>query len=163
MSPQLAAFIRRAAAELPPPPDEDPVGVFRETASLGALPLLDLWGARFAIDPFGVIWRIEWSDDPANEPGVVRPESDQTLLNMALFQGSRRYPELRPLVPGRPADARDCPGCRGSGVPRWWHEGTQRASTEDMSGWLRGREPPLCLCGGLGWLPRGTQTPGIPG
>ena len=46
------------------------------------------------------------------------------------------FPELAPLVPLRPADAIDCPACKGSGV--FPHS----ARPSSFS----------CFCGGVGWL-----------
>jgi hypothetical protein len=47
-----------------------------------------------------------------------------------------KFPELVALVPTRPADAMDCPACRGSGSMR------EKELPSGLS----------CYCGGLGWL-----------
>jgi hypothetical protein len=112
--------------------------------------LLDTWGASWGLDAAGQVWCIEWGHD-IGEPCSVSLESDLRYRAGALHQGSLLYPELGPLVPARPADACDCPGCDGRGVSP---EGVEYQR-------LTGRDPPLCYCFGLGWLPRGTRIPGI--
>ena len=62
------------------------------------------------------------------------PNAELALLAQAWI----RFPELAPLVPVRPADAIDCPVCKGSGVCP------------------RNEQPPgfSCYCGGIGWAYR---------
>src|SRR5690606_18609681 len=67
---------------------------------------------------------------------VVTVETDERTINSALFQASKRYKELVPLIPPRPFDAIDCSLCDGTGIPR------------DLPDNLRGRI--VCYCGGLG-------------
>jgi hypothetical protein len=61
---------------------------------------------------------------------------------LVLFQGTRKYPELKELAPARPFDAEDYWHCGGTGV-------------EPMSEKLGlDEERTVCYCGGLGWLPK---------
>jgi hypothetical protein len=54
------------------------------------------------------------------------------LINLALYQGARRYLWLLAVVPQRPADAQVCSSCDGTGqLP------------VDV----------ICYCGGAGWVP----------
>ena len=75
-------------------------------------------------------------DDPATP---VHIETDPLQRNLALVQASRRYPELQGLYPKRPADARSCLECGGTGR----HPITAHAGFEAI----------ICKCGGTGWLP----------
>ena len=70
------------------------------------------------------------------EPGE-QAESDERMRNVALYQGSLTYPELKSLIPARPADAKDCPYCAAKGF--------------DPSS--LGKQNIVCYCGGLGWVP----------
>ena len=108
--------------------------------SAQALPLSLDWSACLAIRPDGeVIW-IDY-----DEPHQVRAVEDERERNIGLFQGSRRYPELRFLVPLRPPDATDCPSCRGTGKLTF------------PAGYEHFDETIVCYCGGSGWLPAGTD------
>ena len=62
------------------------------------------------------------------------PNAELALLAHAWI----RFPELAPLVPLRPADAIDCPACKGSGVC---------PHNEQLLG-------VSCYCGGVGWTYR---------
>lgn len=69
-----------------------------------------------------------------DEADIKRVESDPRQRYVALFQGAKKYPELRLLIPPRPTAAQTCSHCKGAGtIP----------------------EMPtlICYCGGLGWVP----------
>lgn len=107
----------------------DPLGL-REIVSLSnALPLyLDIGGC-YSVRPSGEIISFEW--DTEDE---VQVETRPLIRNLALCQGSKKYPELREFIPSKPVDAVECPQCRGKGeLP---------APLNRV----------ICSCGGVGWL-----------
>ncbi|HEY0730448.1 MAG TPA: hypothetical protein VGD38_20355 [Pyrinomonadaceae bacterium] len=65
-------------------------------------------------------------------------EHDPRIRNVALFQGSKKYPELELLIE-KPNDARVCEYCEGTGVDPY----AKKLETDAI----------VCYCGGLGWLP----------
>jgi len=87
----------------------------------------DIGGAAF-IRPDGSLVFEAWDTGPYQEqnPG---------FHTLALVVGCREHPELRELLPTRPADAPDCHACGGAGA-------------------LAGFESLACgSCHGLGWKP----------
>ena len=107
----------------------------RACAEAHALPLYLDWTGCLAIRPDG---EVIWIEDESYE---VREVEDERERNLALFQGSRRDPDLRCLVPPRPPDAFDCPDCHGTGKLPF--RGDQAHLAEVV----------VCSCGGLGWVP----------
>jgi hypothetical protein len=93
-----------------------------------ALPLYRGWTSMILIDADGQLIRYDHDDRDA----VIDEPIDHTGMMTALVSGSRRYLALAPLIPPRPADARDCDQCGGTGELPF--EAT-------------------CKCGGCGWLP----------
>jgi phytoene dehydrogenase-like protein len=85
----------------------------------------------YLAQPDGRIIFAEW--EVSTTPEV---ETDERLQNMALAEGSRRYPELAALVPQRPRTAVTCSYCGGTGA-------LPGAPVDGV----------LCYCGGLGWVP----------
>lgn len=67
----------------------------------------------WAIRPDGVVIWI----DHESFAHTTEPETDLSALYAALVQGARDHPELRELIPPRPADARTCDVCGGTGGP----------------------------------------------
>jgi acyl carrier protein len=107
-----------------------------------ALPLLFDFTAVMAIRPDG---ELVWIDEDLSRVRLVEDERERTI---GLFQGSLRDPDLGFLVPPRPADAVDCPDCRGTGrIP--FPEGSEHLA--DLV---------ICYCGGIGWLPASSGTSG---
>jgi hypothetical protein len=99
------------------------------------LPLYRGWMATLGIRPDLelVIW---YSDE---EPQRCERLEHPKLRRLAIAQGIKRYPELRPLRPARPDHATTCTVCNGTG-------------TLVM--------PTLvCVCGGIGWLIPGEPPP----
>jgi hypothetical protein len=95
--------------------------------------LLDLSGG-YAIRPDGEV--IKFFADGSIKWSI---ESDQRVRNIALFQGSKLFPEIRELLPSRSANSETCPQCKGTGrVP-----GLKEAEEVNI----------ICYCGGLGWIP----------
>jgi hypothetical protein len=107
----------------------------RACAEAHALPLYLDWTRCLAIRPDGEVIYI---DDESYE---VRDVEDERVRNLAVFQGSRRDPDLRCLVPSRPPDGTDCPDCRGTGKLPFRGDRAHLA------------EVVICSCGGLGWVP----------
>ena len=104
------------------------------------LPLMHGWTASFGLRADGKVLFYTTDD----EEQTIREEADERLRNMAMYRGSLKYPELSVLVPNRPANAMICSFCEGRGRIE-----------------LEGIDPNVivCYCGGLGWLPHGTQIP----
>lgn len=90
-------------------------------------------GGVFTVDVNGEIRSFLWDD---TLHGQV--EFDPRIRNLALFQGSRIYPELGALIE-KPEDARVCPHCEGTGMDSY----AERLNTDAI----------VCYCGGLGWIP----------
>lgn len=98
------------------------------------LPLMWDWTAVFALEPSGQVVTIDYEAESQHEP-----VADERLRNMALKQGSRKFAALEQLLPMRPADAKTCPMCNGTG------------SCDELPEQLRDRI--VCWCGGMGWIP----------
>jgi len=97
------------------------------------LPLFCDMGGVLTIDVDGEIRSFLWDD---TLHGQV--EYDPRIRNLALFQGSKKYPELEVLIE-KPDDARVCPHCRGTGTDPY----AEKLNTDAI----------VCYCGGLGWVP----------
>jgi hypothetical protein len=101
----------------------------------GALPVIWDIGGVVLLTPDAKVLDVGWDDRAPTE------NADPLARNRALFQGARRFPPLASFVPPRPADARTCPHCNGTGTPI------------DIPAATRGNL--ICFCGGAGWLPTG--------
>lgn len=108
----------------------------RETAArLEVLPLMLDAGGCFALRSNGQVISFLWDDAT-----VVRVENDMRIRNVALFQGSKKYPELVTLIPPKPTNAIECIGCDGTGI--------------EKTAAKLGLDNIVCYCGGLGWIPQ---------
>jgi hypothetical protein len=99
--------------------------------SIDALYLYGTIGSEAALLRDGTV-RV-WSADrwPNSEEYTERNASSSERVS-ALVLGAKKWPELRELLPSRPAKANDCTTCAGSG---------------EISG-------VICpTCDGLGWIP----------
>jgi hypothetical protein len=112
----------------------DPTNLRALVAEKQVLPLTLDFGGMCAINQSGEILSFLWDD--TDHPQV---ESDQRVRNVALFQGSKKYPALKDLVPKKPDDARVCWSCGGTGVDPF----AKQLNTDAI----------VCYCGGLGWVP----------
>ena len=101
------------------------------------LPLYLGWTGTLAIRATGEL--IDWSTED-EWPGA-REFDDATWVQLALVEGAKTYPQLSALIPEKPASARTCEHCEGTGRP------TGLPDT--------GFENVICRCAGLGWLPEG--------
>lgn len=99
---------------------------------LGVLLLFLDMGICFGINENGEI--LSFHFDGEFEPYI---EKDARNINIAIYQGSKLYPELKQLLENKPKDALECPYCNGTGLENEENEET----------------PIVCYCGGLGWLP----------
>lgn len=115
--------------------EPDELDLRRISDELNALPLLLDMGGCFAIRPDGEIISFGWDEEKKYEV-----EKDQRVRNIALFAGSKKYPELKELIPPRTQEDRDCPHCEGTGT---------LAINAEL-----GVENIICYCGGLGWIPK---------
>ena len=104
-----------------------------------ALPLYLGWTETLGIRADGTLvrWATEgdWSD---------AREADDTWVNLAIVQGALRYPELRSLIPERPDAAISCDQGQGTG---------KLGLSPEFSN-------VICRCGGIGWIPTGSEKPG---
>lgn len=108
--------------------DETRLWLAPYVAEFKVLPLYVGWFETIGIRANGEI--VSWSTE--QESVGVRAVEDQMLALISLVAGSKRYPELRQLLPQRTSDAIDC-RCRD--VPFL-------ASGKAFCG----------TCGGLGWV-----------
>jgi len=134
MSTDLRAVIEQRIAEFENSEPNSPFSFVQARArQLHVLPLYVGWTHALAINPALEI--IAFSHEDFAEP--ARVETDFAMRNTALVAGSRRYPELLPLWQVRPAGAKDCPDCNGTGK----HPITAKPQFAAI----------LCSCGGAGW------------
>lgn len=111
------------------------VDLGRIVSQLNALPLMLDMGGAFAIRPDGQIISFVWDKEEDFEV-----ENDRRICNIELFAGSKKYPEVRQLIPPKSQDDVECPDCNGTG-------------THPISIGL-GVDNIVCYCGGLGWIPK---------
>lgn len=125
---ETATFIASRIAGFASEADETRLWLGPYVAEFNALPLYVGWTETIGIRAEGEI--VSWSTE--QEFVGVRAVEDRMLALISLVAGSKRYPELRQLLPQRTPDAIDC-RCRD--VPLL-------ASGKAFCG----------TCGGLGWV-----------
>jgi hypothetical protein len=109
-----------------------PANMLRHIAAARrALPLYTDIGGASLLSTDGEVWDFPWDAEQAEQ--VTGRER-----MLALVIGAERFPELKELLPVRPASAPDCPEC----------EGTGKFGLSGSSGQVM-RCPD---CAGLGWL-----------
>lgn len=113
----------------------------RLAAEANVLPLFVDMGGVFCINAAGDIISFSW--DNMELPKV---ETDPRIRNIVLFQGSKKYPDLKGLIPEKPDEAITCPHCRGTGIESF-------SAMHNIDG-------VVCYCGGLGWIPNGNAERG---
>jgi hypothetical protein len=131
VSAELASFIEARIEAFPIEVPEIHRDEAPFVARFGGLPLYYGWGATIAIRPDGQM--VEWNTDGC------QPVLERMWVVAALITGSKRYPELKELLPVREPGAVDC-SCREHPI--------------FASGKLECGE-----CGGIGWLPAPLQVP----
>ena len=109
--PEISASIARRLNEFIGGVSPEEFNLRRLAAQFGALPLLIDQGTCYAIRVSDEIVGV--SLDPPHIPHVEHGERRRLI---ALYHGSQRYPELSALVGERPANARVCSVCAGTGV-----------------------------------------------
>lgn len=129
LSTQISELIQNYKVELASDPPELRQLVIEEKV----LPLSWDMGGVLTINASGDVVSFLWDD---TVHGQI--EFDPRIRNIALFQGSKKYPELENLIE-KPEDARVCPYCGGSGT----HSYAEKLKTDAI----------VCYCGGLGWIP----------
>lgn len=106
----------------------------RLAADKQVLPLFLDSGGILTINGSGEILSFLWEDT-----SCPRVENDPRIRNLALFQGSRKFPKLKDLVPVKPNNAQVCQDCGGTGI----YHAIKKIDADNI----------VCYCGGLGWLP----------
>lgn len=111
----------------------DPHNLRQLAAEKKVLPLLLDFGGMVAINCDGEILTFTWDE-------IERPqlEFDPRIRNIALFQSSKKYPDLKDLIV-KPDDASVCPHCDGTGIEPY----AAKLNADNI----------VCYCGGLGWIP----------
>lgn len=132
MPPEISKRIAQLIENYPATGDSSPE-LQELVAQETVLPLCCDMGGVFTINVEGEIRSFLWDD---TRHGQV--EYDPRIRNVALFQGSKKYPELALLIE-KPNDARLCEYCEGTGVNPY----AEKLNTDAI----------VCYCGGLGWVP----------
>jgi hypothetical protein len=133
ISSQLSMQIAKRIENYPANGESTSVELRKLVAQERVLPLFHDMGGVLTINMDGEIRSFLWDD---TLHGQV--EYDPRIRNLALFQGSKKYPELKVLIE-KPETARVCSYCQGSGIA-------------PLAKKLNG-EGIVCYCGGLGWVP----------
>jgi hypothetical protein len=137
---EISQYIEDKLQEFINSTDEDKLDIRSIAAMLNALPLYLDMGEGYAIRPSGEIVGFEW-DNEEN----FQIERDARIRNIALNQGSKKFPELKRLIPPRSINDLDCSGCNGTGIPVIF---SQLGMDEVVKGGI------VCYCGGLRWIPK---------
>jgi hypothetical protein len=77
-----------------------------------ALPLYGDKGGWVLLRPSGELIQVPLDEDFGQ---IAEPVKELLLQTVALVAGAQKYPELRELIPVRPADAVECAQCNGTG------------------------------------------------
>jgi hypothetical protein len=99
---------------------------------LKVLPLYNDWTNCLAINAEGEIINFSHEMEQA-----AKVETDNFWCNMALFQGSKKYPKLAALI-SKPDNTVLCSDCNGSGIFPMSLDSKYKNI--------------ICSCGGLGWV-----------
>lgn len=110
----------------------DPGGLRPIVERLAVLPLFFNWDDFYAIRLDGQVMVVGWG------PPYEMRLADARETNLALFQGTSKYPALCLLIPPRPLGSSHCSYCNGRG---------------NFSHFSLPLKEMVCYCGGLGWLP----------
>jgi len=124
--------IERLVRQLLTDSSPDPLGLRIVVGRAMALPVLLDIGGCYSVRPSGQVISFGW-----DTPDDIQVETSSRIRNLAIYQGSKKYPELREFIPIRPTDAVTCPHCEGKGEL------------------LIPLDNLVCYCGGVGWLTHG--------
>lgn len=108
ITPGLQAVIRSLIERWLASPDHP--DVTEAVRVSGALPVYADMGGTLFLRPDGEILAL--AHDEGDEPQL---ETDERWRITAVVVGAEKYPELRPLLPIRPAETEDCDACAGQG------------------------------------------------
>lgn len=133
ISQDLSTRISELIEDYPDRDEADSPELRKLVAQERVLPLLCDMGGVLTINVDGEIRSFLWDD---TLHGQV--EYDPRIRNVALFQGSKKYPDLKVLIE-KPDDAQICPHCQGTGIA----PDGEKLNTDAL----------VCYCGGLGWIP----------
>ncbi|SRR6266545_2540444 len=133
ISKDLSSLIARLIEEYPTKEELISPELRKLVSQECVLPLFCDMGGVLTINVNGEIRSFLWDD---TLHGQV--EYDPRIRNIALFQGSKKYPELQGLIE-KPEDARTCSFCGGTGIAPI----AEKLNTDAI----------VCYCGGLGWIP----------
>jgi hypothetical protein len=98
-----------------------------------ALPVHADFGGALLLRPDGEILVVGWNDEEKAAP------ADERRSHLGRAAAAEFFPELRAVLPARPAGAATCELCGGAGLERWWVDGSQGVT--------------FCGgCWGLGWV-----------
>ena len=115
----------------------EPLELRKIAGDLSVLPLFLDMGGCYCIRPNGEIVSFLW-----DKPDKLDVETNTRIQNIVLFQGAKKYPELKELLPVRLPDAIECPHCKGTGTLQGLAE--HGVTLKNI----------VCYCGGIGWLPQ---------
>jgi hypothetical protein len=104
LSPELSAYVAARVASFSEESLATQKWAAPFVAEFGALPLYFGWWATIGLKPDGEI--VEWSTE--GEYVGTRPVEERFFWLSGLVNASRQYPELRQILPERPANAVDC-------------------------------------------------------
>jgi hypothetical protein len=105
----------------------------RARAEAGQLLLVRDWTADVVLSPNGDVIVIDTED---GQPPRLATDRERCI---SLFRSIAKYPELLSLLPQRPAEAINCPGCSGTGIL------VARFAKPEL-------RHIVCRCGGSGWI-----------
>jgi hypothetical protein len=105
-------------------------------AEINVLPIVFDWFACWGIKTDGQIILIDF--DQSYKIEIVE---NQKIINMVLNDTSKKYSELKEIMPNRNPESIICSSCEGTGITKEFSE------NEFLSKSIR------CNCGGVGWLP----------
>ncbi|MEZ5426021.1 MAG: hypothetical protein R2747_07145 [Pyrinomonadaceae bacterium] len=122
---------------------ENPIDVRKLAAKLNVLPILSDFFHQWGLNLNGQVICFP-VDDPENSEIIDEEQKHfSNVRRRVYFLASKKYPRLKSMMPERRENAVSCTDCGGRG----------RHPINDFLGCEMERI--VCICGGLGWLPKG--------